>query len=93
MKGTVVKSTGSWYQVLAENNKVYQCRLKGNFRLKGQKNTNPITVGDHVKIEVEENTHIAVISSLEERKNYIIRRLQNFQNKHILLRLILIRPF
>lgn len=74
MKGIVVKSTGSWYQVLAENNELYQCRLKGNFRLKGHKNTNPITVGDYVKIEVEANTHLAVISSLEERKNYIIRK-------------------
>lgn len=85
MKGTVVKSTGSWYQVLAENNQVYQCRLKGNFRLKDQKNTNPITVGDHVKIEVEANTNIAVITSLEERKNYIIRKATNLSKQtHII---------
>lgn len=74
MKGTVIKSTGSWYQVLAENNQVYECRLKGNFRLKEQKNTNPITVGDHVEIEIEDNKNNAVISKLEPRKNYIIRK-------------------
>jgi ribosome biogenesis GTPase len=74
MKGTVIKSTGSWYQVLAENKKVFECRLKGSFRLKGQKNTNPITVGDYVEIELEPNTQHAVIASLEDRKNYIIRK-------------------
>lgn len=85
MKGTVIKSTGSWYHVLAEDNEVYECRLKGNFRLKSQKNTNPITVGDHVEIEVEKNTHIAAIASLEERKNYIIRKATNLSKQtHII---------
>lgn len=85
MKGTVIKSTGSWYQVLAENKQVYECRLKGNFRLKGQKNTNPITVGDHVEIEIEANSENAVISKLEERKNYIIRKATNLSRQtHII---------
>lgn len=85
MKGTVIKSTGSWYQVLAENKQIYECRLKGNFRLKGQKNTNPITVGDHVEIEIEDNTQNAVISKLEERKNYIIRKATNLSKQtHII---------
>jgi ribosome biogenesis GTPase len=85
MKGTVIKSTGSWYQVLAENKQVYECRLKGTFRLKGQKNTNPITVGDHVEIEIEANTQNAVISKLEERKNYIIRKATNLSKQtHII---------
>ncbi|GIV44777.1 MAG: putative ribosome biogenesis GTPase RsgA [Bacteroidia bacterium] len=85
MKGTVIKSTGSWYQVLAENKQVYECRLKGNFRLKGQKNTNPITVGDHVEIEIETNTQNAVIASLDERKNYIIRKATNLSKQtHII---------
>lgn len=85
MKGTVIKSTGSWYQVLAENNQIYECRLKGNFRLKDQKNTNPITVGDHVEIEIEENKHNAVISKLEPRKNYIIRKATNLSKQtHII---------
>lgn len=85
MKGTVIKSTGSWYQVLSQNNEVYECRLKGTFRLKGQKNTNPITVGDHVEIEIEPNTHNAVIASLDERKNYIIRKATNLSKQtHII---------
>ncbi|MFN4234101.1 MAG: ribosome small subunit-dependent GTPase A [Bacteroidia bacterium] len=85
MKGTVIKSTGSWYHVLAENNQKYECRLKGNFRLKGQKNTNPVTVGDHVQIEVESNSNIAVITSIEERKNYIIRKATNLSKQtHII---------
>lgn len=85
MKGTVIKSTGSWYHVLAENNQKYECRLKGNFRLKGQKNTNPVTVGDHVEIEVEANTNNAVITSIEERKNYIIRKATNLSKQtHII---------
>ncbi len=85
MKGTVIKSTGSWYQVLAENKQVYECRLKGSFRLKEQKNTNPITVGDHVEIEIEDNTQNAVISKLEERKNYIIRKSTNLSKQtHII---------
>jgi len=74
MKGTVIKSTGSWYQVLGEDNEIYECRLKGTFRLKDQKNTNPITVGDHVEIEIEPNAYKAVITFLEDRKNYIIRK-------------------
>jgi ribosome biogenesis GTPase len=85
MKGTVIKSTGSWYQVLAENKKVFECRLKGSFRLKGQKNTNPITVGDYVEIEIEPNTQQAVIASLEDRKNYIIRKATNLSKQtHII---------
>jgi ribosome biogenesis GTPase / thiamine phosphate phosphatase len=85
MKGTVIKSTGSWYQVLAEDKHIYECRLKGTFRLKDQKNTNPITVGDHVEIEVEPNTYNAVIAFLEERKNYIIRKATNLSKQtHII---------
>jgi ribosome biogenesis GTPase len=85
MKGTVIKSTGSWYQVLAENKQVFECRLKGSFRLKGQKNTNPITVGDHVEFDFESDTYNAVITSLEERKNYIIRKATNLSKQtHII---------
>jgi ribosome biogenesis GTPase len=50
-EGLVIKSTGSWYEVLKINKEIIQCRIKGNIRLKGIKNTNPVTVGDSVDIE------------------------------------------
>ena len=53
MKGIVYKSTGSWYVVKGENNQFYECRIKGKFRIKGIKNTNPLAVGDNVIFEIE----------------------------------------
>ena len=52
MKGVVIKSTGSWYTVLSENTKI-ECRMKGVFRIKGIKSTNPIAVGDNVEFDIE----------------------------------------
>src|ERR1041385_2818163 len=76
-KGIVIKSTGSWYTVLLENHKRMECRMKGQFRIKGlmnSKNTNPIAVGDSVEVEMDKEEGIGIISTLNERKNYIIRR-------------------
>lgn len=87
MKGTVYKSTGSWYFVKAENGKTYPCRIKGKFRLKGIKNTNPIAVGDHVIFEEENNSDevTGIISKIEKRKNYIIRKSVNLSKQtHII---------
>ena len=81
MQGTVYKSTGSWYQVLDEKGIRYECRIKGKFRTHGIKTTNPIAVGDWVEFEVELGQQSAVITKLEPRKNYIIRRSVNLSKQ------------
>jgi ribosome biogenesis GTPase len=84
MKGVVIKSTGSWYSVRLDNGKQIESRIKGKFRLKGIKTTNPIAVGDRVKLS-EEGDGTAVIYEIEKRKNYIIRKSINLSKKsHIL---------
>lgn len=84
MKGKVVKSTGSWYIVLQPDGKVVECRIKGKFRISGIKSTNPIAVGDNVEFQMEEDGK-GVISHVEERKNYIIRKSINLSKQsHIL---------
>jgi ribosome biogenesis GTPase len=84
MNGLVIKNTGSWYQVKTEDGQLIDCKIKGNFRLKGIKSTNPIAVGDRVKITLnQEGT--AFINEIEERKNYIVRRSSNLSKQsHIL---------
>jgi ribosome biogenesis GTPase len=85
--GIVTKSTGSWYTVLLQNGERMECRIKGQFRIKGlnTKNTNPIAVGDSVEIEIDAVEGIGMISVLHERKNYIIRRSTNLSKQtHIL---------
>jgi ribosome biogenesis GTPase / thiamine phosphate phosphatase len=74
-KGLVIRSTGSWYTVAFEDGSRAECRLKGNFRIKGvnTRNTNPIAVGDHVDIETDQNGDANIVY-LHDRKNYIIRR-------------------
>lgn len=81
MRGLVTKSTGSWYQVLDENGNRYECRIKGKFRTQGIKTTNPVAVGDWVDFEVEHGQQSAVITKLEPRKNYIIRRSVNLSKQ------------
>lgn len=83
MKGVVIKSTGSWYTVLSENTTI-ECRIKGVFRIKGIKSTNPIAVGDDVEFEMEVDGR-GVIHAIGERKNYIIRKSINLSKQsHIL---------
>ncbi|MCK4561431.1 MAG: ribosome small subunit-dependent GTPase A [Flavobacteriaceae bacterium] len=85
MIGIVTKSTGSWYSIRTEDHKQYQCRIRGKFRLKGIKSTNPITVGDHVDFELEENTNTGIISNIHDRKNYIVRKSVNLSKQtHII---------
>ncbi len=81
MRGLVTKSTGSWYWVESEEGKRIQCRIKGKFRTKGIKTTNPIAVGDWVHYELEPDQDSAVITALEPRKNYIIRRSINLSKQ------------
>ena len=84
MHGLVIKNTGSWYQVKTDDGKLVDCKIKGNFRLKGIRSTNPIAVGDYVQIIVN-NEGTAFISEIEDRKNYIIRRASNLSKQsHIL---------
>ena len=83
-KGLVIKNTGSWYLVKTNDGKQIECKIKGNFRLKGIRSTNPIAVGDWVQIAV--NTEgTAFITEIEDRKNYIIRRSSNLSKQsHII---------
>jgi ribosome biogenesis GTPase / thiamine phosphate phosphatase len=74
MEGKVMRSTGSWYDVLAKDDKIYQCRLRGKFKIQGMQVTNPIAVGDDVILEKEGEEGTAVITQILPRENYIIRR-------------------
>ena len=84
MRGLVIKNTGSWYQVRTDDGQFIECKIKGNFRLKGIRSTNPVAVGDRVQIILnQEGT--AFINEIEDRKNYIIRRSSNLSKQsHIL---------
>lgn len=72
MTGLVMRSTGSWYDVLSEEGKNMKCRVRGKLRLEGIKETNPIAVGDHVSFDVENEE--GIIHSILPRKNYIVRQ-------------------
>nr|WKN39209.1 ribosome small subunit-dependent GTPase A [Tunicatimonas sp. TK19036] len=75
MNGLVMKSTGSWYSVLADDQQVYPSRLRGKFKIKGLKVTNPVAVGDRVVLEEEDEAeNTAVITDILPRENYIIRK-------------------
>ncbi len=84
MKGLVIKNTGSWYSVKTEDGKVIESKIKGNFRLKGIRSTNPVAVGDWVEIATnQEGT--AFITDICDRKNYIVRKSPNLSKQsHIL---------
>ena len=84
MRGLVIKNTGSWYTVRTEDGRDIESKIKGNFRLKDIKSTNPVAVGDRVVIDInKEGT--AFITEIEERKNYIIRRASNLSKQsHII---------
>lgn len=84
MQGIVIKNTGSWYTVRTDEGKNVDCKIKGNFRLKGIRSTNPVAVGDRVEIILnQEGT--AFISSISDRRNYIIRKSQNLSKQsHII---------
>lgn len=84
MKGLVIKNTGSWYSVKTDTGRVVECKIKGNFRLKGIRSTNPVAVGDNVEIALN-SEGTAFITHIEERRNYIIRKSQNLSKQsHIL---------
>ena len=90
MKGLVVKNTGSWYTVRLDDGQLLDCKVKGNFRLKGIRSTNPVAVGDRVTVLPQQPTansqqQTAFITDIEDRRNYIIRKSINLSKQsHIL---------
>lgn len=87
MTGLVYKSTGSWYTVKTDEGDFYECRIKGKFRIKGIKSTNPVAVGDEVDFDPETTNDVVtgVITNIHERKNYIIRKSVNLSKQvHII---------
>jgi len=87
MKGTVYKSTGSWYSVKSEEGIFYECRIKGKFRLKNIKSTNPIAVGDLIDftLETKNNEETGLIEVIYERDNFIVRKSVNLSKQtHII---------
>ena len=84
MHGLVAKNTGSWYTVHTDDGRAVECKVKGSFRLKGIKSTNPVVIGDRVEIE-ENKEGTAFITGIKERRNYMIRRASNLSKQsHIL---------
>lgn len=87
MTGRIYKSTGSWYTVKSELGEIYECRIKGKFRIKGIKSTNPIAVGDLVDFELEtlNDQTTGIISYIHDRTNYIVRKSVNLSKQtHII---------
>ena len=84
MQGLVIKNTGSWYTVRIADGSTVDCKIKGNFRLKGIRSTNPVAVGDNVEI-VRNQEGTAFITAICDRRNYIIRKSQNLSKQsHII---------
>ena len=84
MHGLVIKNTGSWYTVLTDDGQLFDCKVKGNFRLKGIRSTNPVAVGDRVEI-VSNPEGTAFITEIDDRRNYIIRKSINLSKQsHII---------
>lgn len=82
LRGLIIRSTGSWYEVQLEDGTVMPCRMVGKFRLEGKKVTNPVAVGDYVMVEQEKGQDNGIIKSIEDRRNYVIR--QSPRKKHFL---------
>ena len=86
MRGLVVRNTGYSYTVRAdESGELYECKVKGNFRIKGIRTTNPIAIGDRVEFSMMKEENAGLITKLEDRKNYIIRKSINLSKQsHII---------
>ena len=83
-QGLVIKNTGSWYTVRTAEGENIESKIKGNFRLKGIRSTNPVAVGDVVDIDVN-NEGTAFITNIHDRRNYIIRKASNLSKQsHII---------
>jgi len=84
-KGTVIKSTGSRFTVKLPNGRIVVCGIRGKFRIKGIRATNPVAVGDHVRFEWSDDKTTGIITSIEERINYIIRKSSKLSKEYQLL--------
>ena len=85
MIGTIIKATGSWYTVKTDDDQLFECKVKGTFRLKGIRSTNPVAVGDVVTIVPGADGQTALIEDIEDRRNYIIRKASNLSKQsHII---------
>ncbi|MDE6239952.1 MAG: ribosome small subunit-dependent GTPase A [Muribaculaceae bacterium] len=85
MDGTVIRNTGSHYVVETDGGVEINCKIKGNFRIKGIRTTNPVAVGDHVTIGEQGPDGVAFITAISPRKNYIIRKASNLSKEsHII---------
>ena len=84
LHGMVVRNTGSWYEVRTDDGRMLECKVKGNFRLRGIRSTNPVAVGDGVTVRAN-GDEAAFITEIDERRNYIIRKASNLSKQsHIL---------
>ena len=85
MRGLIVRNTGSWYTVKTDDGRLFDCKVKGTFRLKGIRSTNPVAVGDMVTITPSPDGQTALIEDIEDRRNYIIRKASNLSKQsHII---------
>ena len=85
MDGLIIRNTGSWYVVLTDDGQTFDCKVKGNFRLRGIRSTNPVAVGDRVRIVLQPDGRSALIEDILDRRNYIIRRASNLSKQsHII---------
>jgi ribosome biogenesis GTPase len=85
LNGTVIRSTGSWSTVMLQDGRIVECRLRGQYRIKGLRTTSPISVGDKVVVRLEADENAGVIDKIQERKNYIIRKSVNLSKEaHII---------
>jgi len=80
MNGLVIKNTGSWYLVKTEDKRLIECKIKGNFRIKGLQSTNPVAIGDRVCID-DISGQVPYITAIEERKNYMVRKPTNLSRQ------------
>lgn len=80
-KGLVIKSTGSRYRVMYDNGKIIECTIKGKFRVSGSRTTNPVAVGDRVNFDIDTADGSGIITHLQERTNYIIRKASNLSKE------------
>lgn len=87
-KGIVIKSTGSWFTVKTDSGNIVECKIKGNFRIRDLKSTNPVAVGDHVEIILQDQEGddpakpVGMITDIVERRNYIIRKSSNLSKQY-----------
>lgn len=85
MQGLVIRNTGSWYTVREDGGQFFDCKVKGSFRIKGIRSTNPVAVGDRVEISIQPDGQTGLITDILERRNYIIRKASNLSKQsHII---------